>query len=368
MGNSFFGVIAALLARREGRCDITALPEGVNTVLVFAYALSIMAPEYERTGSAEKSWEVGLFAAFMTGLCQILCLPLVGLMRRSIPRAALLSSVAGVAMAFLTMGFAFQVWENPLVALAPLMLVLICLGAGVKLPLHVPTGLGAIVLGTCTAFVLYCTGYPMAFVPFSHPYEFQVQFPKPDLALFMRAMTSGEGWKYMSVVIPMVLVNVMSTLANLETAVAVGDNFDPTLAILGDSIVSMIGAILGNPFPTNIYIGQPIYKSMGARVSYVFLTAIAATVIAIFNATVLIVNTVPIACGVGFLLWIGLVIASSSFNRTPSSNTNHGTAVALGMVPALAAWAFQLVQGAITATWTAAHPNGAGNIGWSAPS
>jgi hypothetical protein len=43
---------------------------------------------------------------------------------------------------------------------------------------------------------------------------------------------SGEGWKYLSVVVPMVLVNVMSTLANLETAAAVGDHYDPTTSIL----------------------------------------------------------------------------------------------------------------------------------------
>jgi hypothetical protein len=30
----------------------------------------------------------------------------------------------------------------------------------------------------------------------------------------------------------MVMVNVMSTLANLETAAAVGDHYDPTAAIL----------------------------------------------------------------------------------------------------------------------------------------
>ncbi|TMW55803.1 hypothetical protein Poli38472_008451 [Pythium oligandrum] len=353
IGNTFFGFLAAILAQKEGRFDVTALPEGVNTVLVFAYALSVMAPEYDRTHSAERAWEVGLFAAFMTGLLQILCLPFVGLMRRCIPRAALLSSVAGVALAFLTMGFAFEVWENPMIALGPLMLVLVCLGAGVRLPFHIPTGVGALMLGTCSAFFLHAIGYPTSFTPFSEPYEFQVNFLQPDLSLIWRAMTNGEGWKYMSVIVPMVLVNVMSTLANLETAVAVGDNFDPTISILGDSITTIVGACLGNPFPTSVYIGQPIYKSMGARVNYVWLTAVAVTLVSLLNATTLIVNTVPISCGVGFLLWIGLVISASSFNRTPSSNTNHGTAVALGMVPALASWAFQLVQNAMTATWTA---------------
>jgi adenine/guanine/hypoxanthine permease len=182
IGNVAFGLHAVALQRKEVRLDVTALPDGANTVLVFAYVLSVMAPEFTRTRSAARTWEVGVFAAFMTGFLQILCLPLVAIMRRCIPRAALLSAVAGVSLAFLTMGFAFQVWENPLIALSPLFLVvrrpkwsraelywtdgvsrgqLICLGAGVQLPLHVPTGLGALLLGTCSAFVLFFVEYPM---------------------------------------------------------------------------------------------------------------------------------------------------------------------------------------------------------------
>lgn len=352
IGNSFFGVLAIALQRQEGRSDVTALPEGINTVLVFAYVVSVMAPEYSRTHSMERAWEAGVFAAFMTGLLQIICIPLVPLMKRHIPRAALLSSIAGVALAFLSMGFAFQVWQNPLIAMVPLFVVLICLGAGVKLPLHVPTGLGALLVGTGSALLLYAYGYPIEFQPFSQPFHFEFALAGPNLSIITRAFTSGDAWKYLTVVVPLVLVNVMSTLANLETAVAVGDDFNPTLSILGDSIATMIGACMGNPFPTNVYLGQPIYKSMGARVSYVFMTAIAVILIAALNATTLIINVVPLSCGVGFLLWIGLVISASSFNRTPSSNTNHGTAVALGMVPAFASWAFQLVQNAISTTYT----------------
>ena len=37
----------------------------------------------------------------------------------------------------------------------------------------------------------------------------------------------------MSVIVPMVLVNVMSAIANLETATAVGDTYDPFMSVLG---------------------------------------------------------------------------------------------------------------------------------------
>ncbi|RHZ03795.1 hypothetical protein DYB31_015749, partial [Aphanomyces astaci] len=98
---------------------------------------------------------------------------------------------------------------------------------------------------------------------------------------------------YMSIIVPMVLVNVMGAIANLETAAAVGDKYDPLACV--------------------------------------------------FGAVPWLIGTIPIASGVGFLLWIGMVITSSSFERK-AHDSNHGTAVVLGMIPALAAWAFQLVQ------------------------
>ncbi|KAF0696772.1 Aste57867_12493 [Aphanomyces stellatus] len=352
LGNLFFLFQGVSLGQKERRHDVTGIPHGINTVLVFAYTLSIMQPEYQLTGSAEKAHEVGIFAAIATGALQMLLLPLMPLLQASVPKAALLSSVSGIALTFLSMGFAFEIWENPLIALGPLLLFLVSYGAGVKLPMHVPTGLGALLLGTTLALVLYYTGTPTNFVPFSTPYVFELQFLSVDPSLVFRALTSGAGFKYLSIIIPMVLVNVMSAIANLETAAAVGDKYDPMLCVLGDSIVTILGACLGNPFPTGIYIGQPIYKAMGARVGYLGLNAVAVLLLSALNAVPWIIGTIPIASGVGFLLWIGMVITSSSFERR-AHDSNHGVAVVLGMVPALAAWAFQLLQTGLAAV----HPS-----------
>ncbi|OQR93330.1 hypothetical protein ACHHYP_02654 [Achlya hypogyna] len=349
MGNCFFAFAGWRLARDEKRDDVTGLPEGVNTVLVFAYGLSIMAPEYQLTQSFEAAWEVGIFAAVWTALLQMALLPFVSFLQRSIPKAALLASVSGIALTFLSMAFAFEIWENPLIALGPLFLFLVCYGAGVKLPLHLPTGLGALLLGTLIAFVLYYTGASTNFVPMTQPYTLALQVPHVDVPLVFRALTSGAGWKYMSIIMPMVLVNVMSAIANFETAAAVGDKYDPISSVLGDSLVTILGACLGNPFPTGVYIGHPIYKAMGARNGYLGMNAVCISLLAVLNATPWIIGTIPISSGVGFLLWIGMVITASSFEKK-EQESNHGTAVVLGMVPALSAWGFQLIQNSLTAT------------------
>lgn len=67
--------------------------------------------------------QVGIFAAMVTGILQILMLPMVGSMKKFIPRAALMASTAGIALTFLSMSFAFQVYENPSIAIGPLFLI-----------------------------------------------------------------------------------------------------------------------------------------------------------------------------------------------------------------------------------------------------
>ncbi len=123
VGHLFFSIQGIRMSRRESRIDVTAQPHGINTVLLFAYMLLVMAPEYELTGDSGKAHEVGIFACLLTGALQMLLLPFVGLMKKYIPRAALLSSTSGIALTFLSMGFAFEVWANPIIAICPLMLV-----------------------------------------------------------------------------------------------------------------------------------------------------------------------------------------------------------------------------------------------------
>lgn len=52
------------------------------------------------------------------------------------------------------------------------------------------------------------------------------------------------------------------------------------------------------------------------------------------------------SAGVGFLMWVGVLITAQAFETDPSS-LNHSWAVALGLVPCLAAWALQLMQATV---------------------
>jgi len=47
---------------------------------------------------------------------------------------------------------------------------------------------------------------------------------------------------------------------------------------------------------------------------------------------------------IGILLWIGMIITAQAFQEVPK---RHGVAVALGLMPALAAWALLLIETAL---------------------
>jgi adenine/guanine/hypoxanthine permease len=55
-------------------------------------------------------------------------------MRRYVPRAALLCPLAGIAMAFLCLGFIFGVFQTPEVALLPAVMIMTVYASRLRLP------------------------------------------------------------------------------------------------------------------------------------------------------------------------------------------------------------------------------------------
>src|SRR5271154_3814452 len=161
-GNLFYAWQAHRLSQRTGR-PVTALPFGVNTVSLFAFIFLILGPVYRETQDPVLAWKVSLAAGFLGGVIEIATSFFGAWIRRHTPRAALLSALAGVGITFIAMGFLFQIFSSPLLALFPALLVLIGYAGRVRWPFGLPTGLIAVVLGTLAAWIL--RGLQMAPVP-----------------------------------------------------------------------------------------------------------------------------------------------------------------------------------------------------------
>jgi len=333
-GNFFFAWQAWKIARRDGRDDVTAMPYGINTVSLFAFIFFVMAPIYRQTKDASLAWKAGLFACFVSGVMEILGAFVGDVLRRHAPRAALLSSLAGIAITFIAMGFVFQIFATPALGLLPMLVIIICYAAKLKLPLGLPAGFAAVVLGTLLAWVL--RAFHLAPAPAAGAFGTMGFYPPHwaggDLFAFL---TSKIGWSYMAVIFPMGLFNIIGSLQCLESAEAAGDRYPTRPSLLANGLGSIVAACLGSPFATTLYIGHPGWKAMGARWGYSWLNGSVICAIALLGAVGRVLDFVPLEVTLGILLWIGLVITAQAFQATPP---DHAIAVAVGLVPALASW------------------------------
>lgn len=340
IGNLFYAWQARQLMQKTGRNDVTALPFGINTPSLFAFILLIMGPVYQETKDPTLAWQAGLFACFLSGVMEAAGAFVGDWVRRYTPRAALLTALAGVAITFISMGFIFQIFAAPLLAILPMMMILVSYASGLKMPLGVPGGMLAVGTGIAIAWLLRALGVP-SFEPSSESYTFALHVPTPVPGDVFALFSSATGWKYLAVIFPMGLFNVVGSLQNLESAEAAGDRYETKPSLLANGIGTIVAAFLGSAFPTTIYIGHPAWKAMGARAGYSILNGTVITLLCLFGGITLVLKVVPLEATLGILLWVGIIITAQAFQEVPR---NHALAVAFGLIPSLAAWALLLVE------------------------
>lgn len=338
VGNLFYAWQAHRLAVRERRLNVTALPYGINTVSLFAYLIFIMGPVFRETGSWDLAWKAGLLACLGSGIIEFSGAFVFNFLRRITPRAALLSTLAGIAITFISMDFAFQTFEKPLIAMLPLAIILMQYFAKIRFPLGLPGGLVAVAAGSILAWALGvmdpgAVGTAAAEVGFKAP-----RFSGPEL---FSVLNSEYIYRFLSVIIPMGLFNVIGSVQNLESAEAAGDRYETVAPLAVNGLGSMLASFFGSCFPTTIYIGHPGWKGIGARTGYSILNGVFFTVIALFGCVGLINKIVPMEAGIAIVLWIGVVIGAQAFQATPKA---HAPAIVVGLFPAFASWGMNLLK------------------------
>jgi adenine/guanine/hypoxanthine permease len=108
-----------------------------------------MGPVYTRTHSGTLAWQAGVFASLISGVVQTAGAFCTDWLRRHTPRAALLCPLAGLALAYLCLGFIFGVFDQAAIALLPMLVLFTLYGSRLKLPWRIPPGLVAIASARC---------------------------------------------------------------------------------------------------------------------------------------------------------------------------------------------------------------------------
>jgi AGZA family xanthine/uracil permease-like MFS transporter len=354
-GNVFYALQARRLAARTRRLDVCAIPYGINTVSLFAHVFLVMLPAKALAAKAGMSdparvaWQAGLFATLCSGLIELGGALVAERVRKVLPRAALLSTLAGTALGFISLGFLFRTFARPVVGLTTFGIVLLTYFGRVRFKGRIPGGMAAVGLGTALSWAIGIA--PVG----TYPSAAAFHAPVPVLGDLIAAIGGGHLVPYVSVIVAMALFNVLGSLQNIESAEAAGDSYDTRSSLTINGLGSVAAAFFGSPFPTTIYIGHPGWKALGARAGYSVLNGAFVTVICVTGTLAWIAWAIPIDAGMAIVLWIGIVISAQAFQVTPRE---HAPAVVIGMLPAIVAWGALMAKNGLhaAALWGPAGP------------
>src|SRR6478752_5360685 len=109
----YYAFLAYRLAKQTGRNDVCALPSGISVPHMFVVVFVIMLPIATKTGDPIKGWEAGLTWVFVQSFVLMAGGFIAPVIRKITPRAALLGTLAGVSVAFISMRPALEMFMTP---------------------------------------------------------------------------------------------------------------------------------------------------------------------------------------------------------------------------------------------------------------
>ena len=325
VGLSIFTYLGVKLAKTEHRTDVTALPYGISTPAMFVYLFAIMGPVFFAGKDPLLAYQIGLGAAFLSGLLKLGGAFIGPWLERVIPRAGLLGTMAGVAIVWIAMVPSAIIFTRPLIGLPVLFVVLLGFLGRYQFPFRLPAGLVAIGLGV---FLGFFTGD--ATINFANTGFYP---PIPVLGnLWVGLQLIFRSPELFAVLIPIEIYNFIESIGNVKSAQAAGDNYNMRTSVWVDGLGTCVGALFGSPFPTTIYLGHPAYKQMGARTNYAVATGLLLWLASLVGLFAFLQHLIPAAAVAPLLVFVGIVMCQYAFQSSPV----YGAAIAIALVPHIA--------------------------------
>src|SRR4249920_699307 len=330
LSTMYYAFLAYRLALRTGRTDVCALPSGVSVPHMFVVTFVIMLPITIKTGDPVKGWEAGLTWVFIQSFVLMIGGYLGPYIRKVTPRAALLGTLAGVSIAFISLRPALEMFMTPVIGIVCFAIILVSWFGGVRFFKGIPAGLIAIAVGSAIAWGSTALGLNYGGMSleklggsFSN-FGFSIPLPAFDHVF--------SGFQFLGVIlvtaIPFGIYDLVEALDNVESASVAGDSFPTTRVLSADGVISLIGCLMGNPFINAVYIGHPGWKAMGGRIGYSAATGVLVILLCWFGTISLMLALVPTIAILPILLYIGMLIGAQAFQETPH---RHAPAIILSV-------------------------------------
>jgi len=350
VGDLTYTWLAFRLARRTGR-DVTAMPLGIDTVSLFGLTFGALGPAFQRTGDAVLAWEAGMALMIAMGAFKIAITWLAARLRDVVPPAAMLGTIGGIGLALIAFLPMLKIFAVPVVGLPALLLIVIALLRSVRLPGGIPAVLVVVVATAGTFYALAAAGVvpPLPMAGAAEAAAIGIRLPLPTLA-FLRGVPLALD--YLPLALPLAFATIIGGIDNTESAAAAGDRYDTRSILLTEGVSTLVAGLFGGVIQTTPYIGHPAYKRMGGRAGYTLATAFFVGLGGALGYLSWLVHALPEVVVVPILVYVGLEIASQSFQAAPA---RHGAAVAVSFLPALASLVLIVVNQMLSAGGVAGH-------------
>ncbi len=327
-GDAVYTWLAFRLAKRSGRKDVTAMPLGLDTPSTVGIATVVLGPVYLETKDAVLTWQVGMATLMIIGIFKVVLSFFGDWVRRRIPQAGLLGSLAGIGITLLAFFPVMKIFSAPVAGIASLGIILYALIAGRRLPFGIPGAFLAVAVGCFLYYLIGGLGFWGVSVA-APALAFHPAFPFPTIG-FIYGL--GKAVSYLPIAFPFALITIIGGINNTESARVAGDEYRARDILLTEALATVVAALFGGIAQSTPYIGHPAYKAMGGRAAYTLATGLFIGIGGALGVMSFVVEAIPEAVITPILLFVGIEIVSQAFIESPR---RHAPAVAFSIIPAV---------------------------------
>lgn len=334
-----FMIWTTFFARKTGERtknpSMTALPGGIGSASFFIWLYGIMLPTFLATNDYLFAWKVALWANVFHSVILIVCSFFIKWLLKLIPGAAIFSSLAGGAMAWLVISAFADGFNFPTIFLPALFILLTIYFGKIQIK-----GLSPAIFAILFATLIAWIGKYMNIEDVKNSFHsIGFYLPKPSFS-FISKEAFNYGLKYIPIVIAFAFSDMIASIQALEQAEAGGDIYDTKIALLSTGATNILGAILGNPFIFCFYWGHPAWKKAKAGENYMSLVGIVYFLLCMTGLVAIATAALPSAATIVLIVYAGINSIGQAFE---TNHQKYYPAMALGVAIPI----FELIYGKI---------------------
>lgn len=349
VGCLYYSYMARKLSRQTGRSDVTALPSGVSGPAMFVILYGVIVPLDYALGDPYQAWSAAVAATFIGGFVEFMGGFIGPWMKKRIPRAALLGTLAGIGFIWMATLGIFEIYADPIVGIPVMMVALFGIFGGYLFPKKIPPMAVAIVGGMIYAFLIGHTT----------PDFSGIAFYCPDPISGVQGLINGFAIvaPYLTIIIPVEIYNFVETMDNVEAAHASGDMYSVREALFTDGVCTMISACFGGVIPNTVWLGHGGLKKTDAGIGFSWVSGILQVFMGCFGLLSLLDSILPMSVIAVTFTWCAATMMAQAFK---ACNPKHYAAIIVAMVPPVGDFIYSQTTACIGVAgyWTELIDNG----------